>query len=239
MIGLLLPLVLARAFDMPVLVWVGLGAFLLAIGDCMDDGDRLQPMRLIVGALLGSLALATGVLAGSSLMSAILGMLFWGIPAGLLGVYGNAFASMGLPIAWAYVELGLPNTTHALSDALFMGALFATGGGLTLLLTISLRIGGPYMPLRAKTAAVYRALASYLTTSANGGVVSRKHRCAPPSQRRAASLWRRAIICRAQASFCSGSLFLSRSPIGFSHYWARSRRKGASPRRKRRRRSQL
>jgi len=180
MIGLLLPLLLARAFDMPALVWVGLGAFLLAIGDCIDDGDRLQALRLVFGGLLGSLALATGVLAGGNLTLAILGMLFWGVLTGLLGVYGNAFATMSLPIAWAYVELGLPDPTHTLSDALSRGALFAVGGGLNVLLTFGLRIGGPYAPLRARTAAVYQALASYLAASPTGSAIS------PETQVRAA-----------------------------------------------------
>jgi hypothetical protein len=65
-LGLAMPLLAAHAFHQPQLLWTGLGAYLLAIGDCIDDGDRAQPLRIIVGALLGSFALATGVLAGFS-----------------------------------------------------------------------------------------------------------------------------------------------------------------------------
>ena len=112
-IALVVPLELARLLAIPLLTWVGIGAFLLAVGDSTDDGDRHQVFRLIVGAGLGSLALASGVLAATTLLTAALGMLFWGGVAGLIGVYGNAFATMGLPIAWAYVELGLPAHDHS------------------------------------------------------------------------------------------------------------------------------
>jgi hypothetical protein len=37
---LLLPVLLVRLLDMPSLLWVGIGAYLLAIGDSLDDGDR-------------------------------------------------------------------------------------------------------------------------------------------------------------------------------------------------------
>ncbi|WP_162501360.1 FUSC family protein [Methylobacterium crusticola] len=176
MIGLLLPLILARLLDLPALAWVGIGAYLLAIGDCMDDGDHQQPLRLAIGSLLGGLALATGVLAGASLPLAVAGMLVWGVLTGLLGVYGNAFATMALPVAWAYVELGLPSADHALSTALFMGSLFVLGGGLTLVLTLTLRIGGPYAVVRLKAAACYRALTTYCAADEETGPISSETR---------------------------------------------------------------
>ncbi len=162
MMALLVPLELARLLAMPALIWVGIGAYLLAIGDSTDDGDRQQPLRLLVGAALGGLALASGVLAGAFLPVAVLGMLFWGILAGLIGVYGNAFATIGLPIAWAYVELGLPAHDHAPTAAARLGALFALGGGLTMACTWLVRIAGPYAPLGRQTEDCFRAVASYL-----------------------------------------------------------------------------
>ncbi len=138
-LGLALPLLLAHALDQPSLVWVGLGAYLLAIGDCVDNGDRAQPMRIAVGAALGGLALATGVLAGGTLVTALAWMAAWGVVTGMMSVYGNAFAAMSLPIAWAYVELGLPAADHTLPTALLTGGLFVLGGLLTLLLTLTLR----------------------------------------------------------------------------------------------------
>jgi hypothetical protein len=137
-LGLALPLLLAHTLDQPGLVWVGLGAYLLAIGDCVDDGDDAQVVRIAVGAVLGGLALATGVLAGGSLLMALAGMAVWGVVTGMMGVYGNAFAAMALPIAWAYVELGLPAATHTLPTALRTGGLFVLGGLLNLLLTLTL-----------------------------------------------------------------------------------------------------
>jgi uncharacterized membrane protein YccC len=167
-IALLVPLELARLLAMPALIWVGIGGYLLAIGDSTDDGDRRQPLRLVVGAMLGGLAVASGVLAGTALPVAVLGMLFWGAVAGLIGVYGNAFATMGLPIAWAYVELGLPAHDHSLAQAARLGALFALGGGLTMACTWLVRIAGPYAPLRRQTADCFRAVATYLDAAAAG-----------------------------------------------------------------------
>jgi uncharacterized membrane protein YccC len=162
LIGFLLPLLAAHYFDLPGLVWVAFGAYLLAIGDCLDDGDDLQPLRLAAGALLGALALMSGVLAGGNLILALGGMLVWGFIAGLMGVYGNASAAMGLAVAWAYVELGLPASNHSLAHAAALGALFVLGGVVILILTYVVRIGGPFAPLKEHTAACYRALADYL-----------------------------------------------------------------------------
>ncbi|MBS0560165.1 MAG: FUSC family protein [Proteobacteria bacterium] len=161
-IGLAVPLLLAWLLDWPALVWTALGAFLLAIGDCTDDGDRLQPVRILVATALGSLAIMTGVLAGGSLVTAVAGMMAWGLVTGMMGAYGNAFATMALPVAWAYVELGLPPERHALPHALLLGGAFALGGLFLLLLTTVLRIGGTFGPVRAQTAACYREIARYL-----------------------------------------------------------------------------
>jgi uncharacterized membrane protein YccC len=169
MIGLLVPLALAYHLEMPALSWIGIGAFLVAIGDSTDDGDRQQSLRPVVGTVLGGLALASGVLAGGALSVAVLGMLFWGGVAGLIGVYGNAFATMGLPIAWAYVELGLPSRDHSLAEAAALGALFALGGVLTMMCTWLVRIAGPHAPLRRQTADCFRALATYLDAMRGDG----------------------------------------------------------------------
>ena len=40
-------------------------------------------------------------------------MLVLGLLAGMMGVYGDAVAAMGLPIVWAYVELGAPATEQS------------------------------------------------------------------------------------------------------------------------------
>jgi uncharacterized membrane protein YccC len=165
--GLAVPLLLAHAIDRPQLVWVGLGAYLLTIGDSTDDGDRGQPLRIIVGTVLGGLALTSGVLAGSSLGLAVVGMVMWGVLTGMMGVYGRAFGTMALPIAWAYVELGLPAPDHTMAHALSTGALFASGGLLALLLSLTMRPGGSFAPVRARTAACFRLIADYLGATQN------------------------------------------------------------------------
>ena len=168
-LGLAMPLLAAHAFHLPQLLWTGLGAYLLAIGDCIDDGDRAQPTRIIVGAVLGAAALATGVVAGGNFATAVAGMMVWGVFASMLGVYGNAFAAMSLPIAWAYVELGLPARDHSLSNALATGGLFMMGGSLMLVLTMLSRVGGALRPVRAQTTACFRELASYLQAERRDG----------------------------------------------------------------------
>jgi hypothetical protein len=172
MIGLLGPLILARLLDVPSLTAVGIAAFLIAIGDCVDDGDGQQLTRLCVGTALGAAAVTTGVLAGASLPSAVLGMLIWGGVTGLLGAYGSAFATMALPIVWAYVELGLPAVDPGLGHALLSGGLFAAGGGLTALLTFGLRARGSDPSTGAKTASCFCAWADYVSGGGGVGPVS-------------------------------------------------------------------
>ncbi|MFG1400226.1 FUSC family protein [Roseixanthobacter pseudopolyaromaticivorans] len=202
LVGLFVPLLLARALHMPSLIWVGIGAYLLAIGDCLDDGDRHQPLRLAVGSLLGGLALATGVLAGANLPLAMAGMLAWGMITGMMGVYDNAYAIMSLPIAWAYVELGLPVDDHSLAHALYLGALFAAGGAFMLLLTFTLRLGGPHAPVRTKAATCYRAVADYLGTVSGVAPVSpeTRVRSAITEARRVAGQMRGALQAPGAAS---------------------------------------
>jgi uncharacterized membrane protein YccC len=172
MIGLLVPLSLARLLDVPSLTEVGIAAFLIGIGDCVDDGDGQQLTRLGVGTALGAAAVTTGVLAGASLPSAVLGMLIWGGVTGLLGAYGSAFATMALPIVWAYVELGLPAVDHALGHALMSGGLFAAGGALTAALTFGLRARGSDPSICGKTASCFCAWAGYVSGEGGVGPVS-------------------------------------------------------------------
>lgn len=162
--GLALPLLLAHALAQPSLVWIGLGAYLIAIGDSTDDGDRAQPIRIVTGAVLGALAVTSGVLAGTHLATAVAGTMIWGIITGMMGIYGNAFAVMSLPIAWAYVELGLPAAEHTVPNALLTGGMFALGGLLTLVLTLMVRFPGALVPATVQTATCFRELVRYLDT---------------------------------------------------------------------------
>lgn len=169
MAGLLVPLLLAHALPWPNLVWSGIGAFLIAIGDCMDDGDRRQSLRILAGTGLGSLALATGILAGGSLPFAVAGMFAWGIIAALMGAYGAAFGVMALPVAWAYVQMGLPATDHSLVHAASLAGYFALGGLLTLGLTLALPLGRPRTVLDRQVGAGFRQLARYMAGEAVEG----------------------------------------------------------------------
>jgi uncharacterized membrane protein YccC len=161
LLAFLLPLLAARLLDIPVLVYMALGGFLIAIGDSIDDGDRHQFPRIAVGTLAGAGAVAWGVLAGGNLFLALAGTLFCCLFAGLIGLYGNAFATMGLPIAWAYVEVGLPAHRHDSGFAMLLAALWAAGGCLAALLTYLVKTGGADATLRQHCADCYRALARY------------------------------------------------------------------------------
>jgi hypothetical protein len=161
LLAFLLPLLAAKLLGLPVLVYMALGGFLVAIGDSIDDGDRAQFLRIAVGTLAGGAAVACGVLAGGNLVLALAGTLFWALFAALLGIYGNAFATMGLPIAWAYVEVGLPADRHDIRFAVLLGALWIAGGCLAALLTPLVNSGGADATLRQRCADCYRALARY------------------------------------------------------------------------------
>ena len=77
LLAFLLPLLAAQLLALPVLVYMALGGFLIAIGDSIDDGDRHQFPRIAVGALAGAAAVMCGVLAGGNLFLALAGTLLW------------------------------------------------------------------------------------------------------------------------------------------------------------------
>lgn len=170
-VGLALPVMLARVFHAPGLVYLGLGAFLIAIGDSVDDGDRGQPGRILAGACLGAAAVAAGALLGGHLAAAVAGMLVFGVLAGMMGVYGDAFASMGLPVVWAYVELGAPASNHSATNALWLAAMFALGGVLTLVLTLAVRPDAR-SPEQAAAARCFQEVAGYLEGRTAVGPIS-------------------------------------------------------------------
>src|SRR5262249_51799364 len=85
----------------------------------------------------------------------------WGVFTATLSAFGSGFAAMSLPIAWAYVELGLPANDHSLRNALHLGILFALGGLLILTLIFLIRFRGPYAGVKGSAGACYDALAGY------------------------------------------------------------------------------
>lgn len=105
-LGLMVPVLLGRALDLPALDLVGIAAFLLTFGDVTGSEEPRQLVRLAVATALGACAVASGAIAGSHHVAATIGMFAWGAAVGLLGAYGNVGAAMGLPVAWAYLELG-------------------------------------------------------------------------------------------------------------------------------------
>jgi uncharacterized membrane protein YccC len=161
-LGLMLPVLLARALDLPVLDLVGIAAFLLTFGDVTGSEEPQQPIRLAIGAVLGAAALASGVIAGSHTLAATAGMLAWGAMAGLLGAYGNAGAAMGLPVVWTYLELGLTTPVHTLWHAFALAALYAVGGVWAVTLALLINVMGPFGPLREQVAKCYAVLGAYL-----------------------------------------------------------------------------
>ena len=164
-LGLMGPVVVGRALDLAALDLVGIAAFLLTFGDVTGSEQPRQLIQLGIGTVLGATALASGVIAGSHTGAATAGMFTWGVVAGLLGAYGNAGAAMGLPVAWAYLELGLTTPVHTIGHALALAALYAVGGVWAVILASVINVIGPYGPLRERTVECYAALATYLEST--------------------------------------------------------------------------
>ena len=161
-LGLMVPILLARALDLPALTLVGIAAFLLTFGDVTGSEEPRQLIRLALGTVLGATALASGVIAGSHTAAATTGMLAWGAVAGLLGSYGNAGAAMGLPVVWTYLELGLTTPVYKPWHAFALAALYAVGGVWAVTLASLINVIGPYGPLRERAAECYAVLGVYL-----------------------------------------------------------------------------
>ncbi|MEW6257201.1 MAG: FUSC family protein [Pseudomonadota bacterium] len=171
-LALFLPLIMAQVTGWDSLIWVGLGAFLLCIGDSVEDGDRHQPVRLALGVVLGSLAFASGVLAGANLLAAVAGMAFWAVTCGLMGLWGPTAATLSLAVIWSYVELGLPAARHGFADAAEMAGLFACGGLFAMVLTGLTWLMAPLRLQRRRVAACYRRLADFAASTGHRGPVS-------------------------------------------------------------------
>ena len=190
-LGLAVPFALGQALALPALTWVGVAAFLLAFGDLA--GGKGQFIRLVMGTLLGAVAVASGVVAGGHVALAAAGMFVWGAGIGLAGVYGEAAATMALPVAWAYLEVGLTSPSHALADAARLGALFAVGGAWAIVLAWAIKAVRPYGPVRQQTAHCFTLIAAYLESV---GVGDNTH---PTSYEMAPETAIRASIARARS----------------------------------------
>src|SRR5262249_53560791 len=103
-----------------------------------------------------------GALASDNLPLALLVTLAWCFFAALLGVWSEALAAMGLPVAWAVVEVGLPSRQHDADQALLLGLLWIAGGALVLVLTPLVRLGRTNAALSDQVGACWRCLADYL-----------------------------------------------------------------------------
>src|SRR5262245_25404651 len=104
-LGLAVPFALGQALALPALRWVGVAAFLLTFGDLA--GGKGQFIRLVMGTLLGAVAVASGVVAGGHVTLAAAGRFVGGGGIGLAGVFGEVGAALGLAVAWAYPAGGL------------------------------------------------------------------------------------------------------------------------------------
>lgn len=172
LLALFVPLLGFELLGWHDLVVIGIAAFLVCIGDCVEDGDRGQAHRLLVGLALGSLAFGSGVLLGDHLITAIAGMIVWGVLCGLMGLWGPAYAAMSMPVIWAYVELGLPAPEHGVLHAAKMAALFAVGGAFGMALTFAFARLFPLHHARRLTACCFQALAAYVSQNPHQGHVS-------------------------------------------------------------------
>jgi len=176
-LGLMVPLALAEAFSWPALNLVAFVAFLLAFGDLGEDSGWLR--RLVAGSVFGSLAVASGALVGGHPVAASVGMLVWGMGAGLAGAYGDGAAAMSLPVAWMYLELGVTAPSHAVAEAARLGALALLGGAWAVLLAWAIKAAGRDRPLRERTAHCFVFLADYLDHALEGERDATPH--APPT----------------------------------------------------------
>jgi hypothetical protein len=169
-LGLLVPLAAGQVLSWPSLNVVALAAFLLAFGDLTEDRGWLA--CLATGSVLGALAVATGVLAGAHPVTATLAMLAWGMVLGVAGVYGDGAAAMGLPVAWVFLEIGLPAPDRGIGQAVERGALFLGGGAWAVALAWATRLIRHERPLAERTARCFAVLAEYLAHTGDGAAAA-------------------------------------------------------------------
>lgn len=159
-VATVVPLLVGQRLGLPNVAWTAFGAFTACLA---DSGGAYRTRASTYGAL--AVVLMAGIVGGSvasvTPVTAIVGMLLWGIAANLLRVYPTAFGSVTVSATVAFaVALTAP---YGGMEATLARAVYAAAGvALAMVLALGSAPLRYYRPARLATARCYRLLAGRL-----------------------------------------------------------------------------
>lgn len=159
-VATVVPLLVGQWLGLPAVAWTAFGSFTACLA---DSGGAYRTRASTYGAL--AVVLMAGIIGGSfasiTPLTAIVGMLLWGIGANLLRVYPTAFGSVTVSATVAFaVAVTAP---YGGVEATLSSAVYAAAGvAFAMLLALGSAPLRYYRPARLATAHCYRLLAARL-----------------------------------------------------------------------------
>ncbi len=156
-----LPLLAAALLHEPALIWMALGGLYVNMADT-GGAYRTRATAMACASLLSAVALGGGIGLATWPWLCVPAMFAVGLGCGLLSLYGNTGALIGLVTAWCFligINVAGPDPAKALSFSL----LYLAGGAWATLLAVAIWPLRPYRPVRLATADVLRAIADFFS----------------------------------------------------------------------------
>ncbi len=163
------PLLGASLLHEPSLIWMALGGLYVNLADT-GGAYRTKATAMACASLLGAVALGAGIGLATWPWLCVPAMFAVGLGCGLLSLYGNAGALIGLVTAWCFL-IGINVAGPDPAKALAWSLLYLAGGAWATLLAVAVWPLRPYRPVRLAMAGALRAIAHYLSLAcpATGG----------------------------------------------------------------------
>ncbi|MCP9772879.1 FUSC family protein [Synechococcus sp. Tobar12-5m-g] len=166
------PLLGASLLQEPALIWMALGGLYVNMADT-GGAYRTKGTAMALASLLGAVALGAGIGLATWPWLCVPAMFAVGLGCGLLSLYGNAGALIGLVTAWCFL-IGINVAGPDPAKALGWSLLYLAGGAWATLLAVAVWPLRPYRPVRVASADALRSIAHFLSLA-----------CPAPGQQRA------------------------------------------------------
>ncbi len=170
------PLLGASLLHEPSLIWMALGGLYVNLADT-GGAYRTKATAMAGATVLGAVALGAGIGLAAWPWLCVPAMFAVGLGCGLLSLYGNAGALIGLVTAWCFL-IGINVAGADPAKALAWSFLYLAGGVWATVLAVAVWPLRPYRPVRLAVAEAHRAIAGYLSLAcpANGGMPAAEER---------------------------------------------------------------
>jgi uncharacterized membrane protein YccC len=155
------PLLGASLLHEPALIWMALGGLYVNMADT-GGAYRTKATAMAGASVLGAVALGAGIGLATWPWLCVPAMASVGLGCGLLSLYGNAGALIGLVTAWCFL-IGINVADPDPGKALGWSLLYLAGGAWATLLAVAVWPLRPYRPVRLASAGALGAVARFVS----------------------------------------------------------------------------